>query len=228
MKSKVFYSGLLLATLLGGCSKDTEQTASPDSNVATRSATEESLEIRTPPTSPRPAMSPAKEDLSAYICRNDCFTTGPLEAKSEAEAAWMAKHKYPTQKEIDRLGAMSLSELEHEYKAGNPTAAVVLGKKISLERNFFEGQAILRDQTMSGNTYAFYAMSDSYLDKSQPNLVEGIAFLRIAYLLGDYKAAREIGNLGLTSVEVAAGDARALRLLNLFAAGQQPDPRPEE
>lgn len=56
MKSGIFYSGLLLATLLGGCSKDTEQAASPDSTVATRSATEESLETRTPPHFTAPSL----------------------------------------------------------------------------------------------------------------------------------------------------------------------------
>lgn len=228
MKSKTLYSGLLLIVALTGCSKNAEQVTSEDSKNAAISAAREATETKSAPTAPRAVVSQVKVDLSKYKCTVDCFTTGPLEAKSDAEAMWMVKHKYPTQAEIDSFSVMSLSELEHEYRSGNSTAAVVLGKKISLERDFYEGQAILRDQTMSGNMYAFYAMSDSYLNKKPPNLVDTIAFLRVAYLLGDYKAAREVANLGLSSVEVAAGDARALQLLKGFAGGQEPDPRPQE
>jgi len=104
----------------------------------------------------------------------------------------------------------------------------VLGKRISLEKDFLEGQVMLRDQALSGNFYAFYAMSESYREAKTPNLVDSAAYLRLAYILGDNKAASEIAKMKLTSIEIAAADSRASQLFKGFAGDQVPDPRPQE
>ncbi|MDV3515876.1 MULTISPECIES: hypothetical protein [unclassified Stenotrophomonas] len=138
----------------------------------------------------------------------------------------MVKHRYPSQQELQRLAAMSITQLQQQAVAGNSAAAVVLGKRIALERNFMDGQVILREQTLSGNMFAFYAISETFREGQQRNLVEGAAYLRLAYILGDRKAADEIAKMRLSSAEIAAADTRALQLYRGFAEDQVPDPRP--
>ncbi|GAB3056221.1 hypothetical protein GCM10027214_19830 [Stenotrophomonas tumulicola] len=126
------------------------------------------------------------------------------------------------------MRTQSLDVLKQETSAGNTAAAAVLGKRISLERNFLDGQVILRDQALSGNIYAFYAISESYREAKSPNLIDSAAYLRVAYILGDHKAATELARMGLTSAELAAADSRASQLYKGFAGDQVPDPRPQE
>lgn len=169
-----------------------------------------------------------REAVSSRICIVDCLRPGPLVAASKAEAEWLVRHQYPSEAELNRMQALSLDALQQEASLGNPSAAAVLGKRISLEKDFLEGQVMLRDQALSGNFYAFYAMSESYREAKTPNLVDGAAYLRLAYILGDNKAASEIAKMKLTSIEIAAADSRASQLFKGFAGDQVPDPRPQE
>lgn len=216
---------LTLSLVLAGCS-GTEQASSTVREGQDSASDASNLEGSDSRRSPVGVHSRPVADLSALICTGECADLGPLEASSEAEALWMVKHRYPSKQELQRLAAMSITQLQQEAAAGNSAAAVMLGKRIALERNFVEGQVILREQTLSGNMFAFYAISESFREAQDRNLVEGAAYLRLAYILGDRKAADEIAKMRLSSAEISAADTRALQLYPGFAEDQVPDPRP--
>lgn len=170
----------------------------------------------------------ATQAAASHLCVGDCQRPRVMEAKGQEEAEWLVRHRYPTAAEVERMRVQSLDTLQQEAQAGNSTAAVVLGKRTALEKNFMDGQVVLREQALSGNLYAFYAIAETYRESKTPNLVDSAAYLRLAYILGDHKAANEIGKLGLTSVELVAADSRASQLYKGFAGDQVPDPRPQE
>lgn len=165
--------------------------------------------------------------VAQRICTGDCNEAGPLQAKSQEEAEWLIRHKYPSQAELEQLRSESLDVLQQKASAGDTSAAAILGKRISLEKNFMDGQVMLRNQVLSGNFYALYAISESYRESRMPNAVDGAAYLRLAYIMGDHKAAIEIAKMGLSSAEQAAADSRASLLYKGFAGDQAPDPRPQ-
>lgn len=165
--------------------------------------------------------------VAQRICTGDCNEAGPLQAKSQEEAEWLIRHKYPSQAELEQLRSESLDVLQQKASVGDTTAAAVLGKRIALEKNFMDGQVMLRNQVLSGNVYALYAISESYRESRMPNAVDGAAYLRLAYIMGDHKAAIEIAKMGLSSAELAAADSRASLLYKGFAGDQVPDPRPQ-
>lgn len=82
---------------------------------------------------------------------------------------------------------------------------------------------------MAGNLYAYYGLSDVYVsDTANKNLVDSLAYLRLAYLLGDAKASAVIASRGLSSVENVVADERAASLHKTFSKYQRPSPRPLE
>ncbi|WP_414608047.1 hypothetical protein [Stenotrophomonas sp. FR010] len=211
-----------------------EQTASDQSSMST---TAERAVSRTanPDQAPRAIASrqsnvggPNDSNAVAQrLCTGDCRDAGPLQAKSQEEAEWLIRHKYPSQIELERLRSESIDVLQQKASAGDPTASAVLGKRIAMEKNFMDGQVLLRNQVLSGNFYALYAISESYRESKVPNAVDGAAYLRLAYILGDHKAAIEIAKMRLSSAELAAADSRASLLYKGFAGDQVPDPRPQ-
>ena len=211
-----------------------EQTASDQSSMST---TAERAVSRTanPDQAPRAIASQQSNDggpndsnaVAQRLCTGDCRDAGPLQAKSQEEAEWLIRHKYPSQIELERLRSESMDVLQQKASAGDPTASAVLGKRIAMEKNFMDGQVLLRNQVLSGNFYALYAISESYRESKVPNAVDGAAYLRLAYILGDHKAAIEIAKMRLSSAELAAADSRASLLYKGFAGDQVPDPRPQ-
>ena len=202
-------------------SEATAVEASVDSSSATRPRSGGRIE-------PANAAAASSRSSASRICVSDCRNTGPLEAVSGAEADWLMRHQYPSAAELAGMQALPLDALRQQASLGNPTASAVLGKRISLEKDFLEGQVILRNQALSGNYYAFYAMSESYRESSTPNLVDAAAYLRLAYILGDNKASTQIARMNLSPIELVAADSRASRLYRGFAGDQIPDPRPQE
>ena len=226
----ILFAAIFVATATA-CS---EQTASDQSSMST---TAERAVSRTanPDQAPRAIASQQSNvggpnDSNAVaqrLCTGDCRDAGPLQAKSQEEAEWLILHKYPSQIELERLRSESMDVLQQKASAGDPTASAVLGKRIAMEKNFMDGQVLLRNQVLSGNFYALYAISESYRESKVPNAVDGAAYLRLAYILGDHKAAIEIAKMRLSSAELAAADSRASLLYKGFAGDQVPDPRPQ-
>lgn len=231
MSFRTIFISASLATCLIACSKDKDDSRS-DAAEGMSSAVERSVSKDSPRNSTTATPQLAKNGVARrpadYICRKDCESPGPLEAKSEREAEWLAKHHYPTTQEESYLRSAPLDLIQQESQLGNPSAAVELGRRTALNGQFGEGLTILRNQALSGNLYSYYALSE--ISKTVPvkSVIEPAAYLRLAYLLGDVKAAEVISAMELSSVELAAADARAMHLYNGFAGGQVSDPRPQE
>ncbi|MBA8680205.1 hypothetical protein [Stenotrophomonas tumulicola] len=225
---------LVFAATLAGCSNEPAETDSGQSTGRQQMGASAAGKAQAPSSSsqshltPKHYLSASPTALASRLCVGECQRPGPLEAKTTEEAEWLIRHRYPTAAELEIMRTQSLDVLKQETSAGNTAAAAVLGKRISLERNFLDGQVILRDQALSGNIYAFYAISESYREAKSPNLIDSAAYLRVAYILGDHKAATELARMGLTSAELAAADSRASQLYKGFAGDQVPDPRPQE
>ena len=231
MSFRTVFISVSLAVFLIACSKDKEESrgdAGKGASTAVEGAVLEDSPQNSNAATPRLAQSGAARRPADYICRVDCGNPGPLEAKSEREAEWLAKHRYPTTQEESYLRSAPLDLIQQEYQMGNPAAAVELGRRTALNGQFGEGLALLRNQTLSGNLYSYYSLSE--ISKTVPvkSVIEPAAYLRLAYLLGDVKAAEMISTMELSSVELAAADARAMHLYNGFASGQVSDPRPQE
>jgi hypothetical protein len=217
----------VLAVGVSGCSK--EEVAQDVERHPQPSRTSQRADAPSTSGAPSPAsQSSASQSSSERMCTTDCLYTGPLVAVSDAEADWLVRHQYPSASELARAQSLSLDALQQEASMGNPTATAVLGKRISLEQDFLDGQVILRNQALSGNLYAFYAISESYWEAARPNPIDSAAYLRLAYILGDNKAATEIAKLKLNPREIAMADSRALQLFKGFAGDQVTDPRPQE
>jgi len=223
----------ILAVTATACSEQPTSNQSAESPAAERPASS-SAEAALPPQASTPRRSitgsPSGSNAAAIaerMCTGDCNEAGPLQAKSQEEAEWLIRHKYPSQAELEHLQSESLDVLQQKASAGDTTASTVLGKRIALEKNFMDGQVMLRNQVLSGNFYALYAISESYRESRVPNAVDGAAYLRLAYIMGDQKAAIEIARMRLSSAELAAADSRASLLYKGFAGDQVPDPRPQ-
>lgn len=173
-------------------------------------------------------VPPDEAPLEAYRCAMECDGAEPLQARSEAEAAWLVRHGYPTPAQQQRLRALSREEIKREADAGSPPAAVELGRRVALEDHPLDGRILLREQAAKGNIYAYYALSEISEKAAPPSLVDSAAYLRMAYMQGDHKAALEIVRMRLTSAERVEADKRASHLHAGYAGGQLRDPRPQE
>ncbi|WP_312315985.1 hypothetical protein [Stenotrophomonas sp.] len=177
---------------------------------------------------------PSGMNVERYLCGQTDQTCrrsrDPLAARSKSEAAWMVAHGYPDKQHKQSLDAMTLDQLQVLASSGDRSASVIYAQKTALfPQGFYDGVGMLRDEALSGNLYAYYGLSEVYRGSNQhKNLVDSAAYLRLAYLLGDWRATYAIGTLGLSPIELAAADERAASLLQTFAEGSAPSPRPLE
>lgn len=170
----------------------------------------------------------ASPNIQAYLCGMDCRDAGLLDARSPNEAAWLFNHGYPSTQEKAHLEQLSREDLKREADSGNRAAAVELGRRVALEENVLDGKILLRKQAQAGNLYAYYGLADVSAKADPPSLVDTAAYLRMAYMLGDDRAAQEIARMNLTSAELVAADKRASHLYAGYAGEQLRDPRPQE
>ncbi|WP_166764146.1 hypothetical protein [Xanthomonas arboricola] len=226
-----------LCLALAACGK-TDQAAQTDkaptsAQAAASPATADGNVAALPPAQAANSRPPAvSQQARRYLCPqgpNACPAGGPLIANFDAEAQWLLRHGYPTEHELARLETLTLDQLKAESQAGNQAATVIYGKKTALAGRFYQGIGILRRAAVAGNLYAYYGLSDVYVsDTANKNLVDSLAYLRLAYLLGDAKASAVIASRGLSSVENVVADERAASLHKTFSKYQRPSPRPLE
>jgi len=226
-------------TLLTSCNKDADVTAqanglSDDAAAAsarTSVARDVGADTRRNPLS---AVHATGVEIDAYLCSPadlGCnVTADPFTARSKEEATWLAAHGYPSKAKYQAMMAKSLEQLQAEAAKGDRSAAVVYAQKIALVPNgFYDGVGMLHDQAVSGNLFAYYGLSDVYWNSAEhKDLVGSAAYLRVAYLLGDWKVTNKIGQLDLSPVEFAAADERAAKLRETFSGDIDPSPRPIE
>ncbi|USJ02381.1 hypothetical protein MUG10_09965 [Xanthomonas prunicola] len=229
MKPTAILFAALVATALAGCARaqhhphaDAAATASaPGRNAPAANRTAASGK----PTASvaRPVATGA--DTTHYRCQRGayaCPISSPLVANSQAQAQWLLAHGYPSHAERARLDRMDLAQLKAESQAGNNAATVLYGTRTAVSGRFHPGLAILSKAAAAGNLYAYYGLSEVYAsDTAHKNLVDSAAYLRLAYLLGDGKAASAIAAKGLSSIENVVADERAAALYQTFAKNRQ-------
>ncbi|WOB51326.1 hypothetical protein NYR97_08140 [Xanthomonas hydrangeae] len=233
VKTLLFLAALCIALAACGKTDQPAQTgkASTSALATPTTATGQRNAAAMPPDHAANSKPPSvSQEARRYLCPqgpNACKASGPLVANSDAEAQWLWTHGYPTEDELARLETLNLDQLKAESQAGNKAATVIYGKKTALTGPFYKGIDILRRAALAGNLYAYYGLSDVYAsDSNNKNLVDSLAYLRLAYLVGDGKASRAIAAKGLSGVENAVADERAASLYKTFSNYQRPSPRP--
>ncbi|MEQ1514557.1 MAG: hypothetical protein ABL934_18020 [Lysobacteraceae bacterium] len=238
MKSKVSIAIITLLILgaagLYWANRHTDQSVTHDEQQrATASAVDTPAAAIADSSSPLQASAPSGiVDPKQFCGRKPACADDPNIPNNEQELRWMQQHGYPTKDELDRLARLSETELEEEAKGGGLTAMTELGTRM-VERNDPNGLRWILQARDRGSIYAYYAQSKKEMNRTLGNgLVESGAFLRVAYMLGDYKAATALyrftqkERLGL--VELNAIDRRAASLYQTYARNRQPTPRPLE
>ena len=119
------------------------------------------------------------------------------------------------------MRAMPISELEQLATQGNAAAQAILGSREIALGHADKGKAWLYKASMQGSVYASIQYAEAYAtDPQLRDITESLAFYRLAYLLGDWKASRRLyaqfPEAGVA--ELSYADRRAMRLYtNLLA-----------
>ena len=213
-----------VASLLAACGKQdaTDQTPAASSGQASAQAEGQALE---------PVLAaPKEEGFSEYQCTRpvDC-NSNVLGASTREEATWLRANGYPSQAELKNLRQLSDSQLKAAADAGSVAALAVYGERLAMGDDTAGGLDALRTAADRNSIYAYYGLARVYAErKGLKNLVESGAYLRVAYMLGDSKAATTLqaGFPTLHPVENAAIDRRAASLYQTFAKNKAPRPRP--
>jgi hypothetical protein len=224
MKKCIFgAASVVLIAITSSCSSE-----SPTSTEALADETNEAATNKVPIDSKRSANSGSGME-QGYLCNPArCRNVGPLEAKGVQEARWLIENGYPTEDEAKRLGMLGTAQLKAEADAGNRAAQVFYGKHVALESNFLSGLSILRQAAQSGSLYAYHGISEAYLDEVRSDRINSYAYLRLAYILGDSRAAGELASRDLSGIERAVADERASSLYKSFAEERAPSIRPTD
>jgi hypothetical protein len=171
-------------------------------------------------------------DPKQFCGRKPACADDPTIPNNERELRWMQQHGYPTKEELDRLVRLSEVELGEEAKRGSLTAMTELGSRM-VERNDPNGMKWFLQARNRGSIYSYYAESKTEMNQALGHgLVESGAFLRVAYMLGDYKASTALYQFvereKLNIAELDRIDRRAAELYLTYAKSRQPAPRPME
>ena len=160
---------------------------------------------------------------------NQACLDHPLIASSKEELEWLHAHGYPSLRELRRLRALSKERLQAEASSGSTNAMIVLGTRLANEKREAEGLEQLLRAANAGSLYAHYLIADAYARSTNPpDQVEGLAHLRVAALMGDWKAAAQYDRRSeaLASAERLLVEERASALLTIYAKDGVTDPRP--
>lgn len=237
MKSRTLFIAIILLLLSGGLYWFTRDTSKPSQPAISEPASPAPGEPagavadatpaeRAPPVSRPDIVDPKQFCSDKYDCHD------PLIPNNANELRWMQQYGYPTKDELDRMARLSDVELEMEAKQGKLTAMTELGSRL-VDRNDVNGEKWVYLAQQRGSIYAYYIDAKTEMNRTLGHgLVESGAHLRLAYLLGDYKAATALYQFaskeGLDIVELNAIDRRAASLYITYAKNRQPTPRPFE
>lgn len=210
----------------------TAATAQPDSD-----ATAAPAPAHTPTPAPDPQarirhdayLSAAARAVDRYRCvdtdERSCEFNSTA-ASSEAEALWLAQHGYPSQADLEEYPALSVPQLDARA-AHDPAFAALRARRRIEDGELGVGLTQLMNLTKRGNLYALYEMSRAYRNK---DIYDSAAYLRLAYLFGDRRAATELyaqfSTFDMPMLNVV--DKRAADLRLKMFPGMPVQPRPFE
>lgn len=183
------------------------------------------LGVQQDPSSQAPA-----DMLDNYPCRTQsvCGYTA-LSAESEQEARWLAGRGYPSADQLANLEGASIDELKSKAASGDLVAAAVFGRRLIEMGQTMEGLVALDQAAINGSVYADYVFAEAYLnDTKLRDRTEGAAYLRRAFLQGDWKATAELYQAlpDITPLELLAADRRAVRLYQATVSHREKERKP--
>jgi hypothetical protein len=235
---RIAYQSVVVALACGftaGCGQMSDSRASQIESNASNATHEESREV-TERAPPRTAGGPFEEELGepfrapATLCgsNQECLDS-PLVASTPRELAWLRANGYPSLRELRQLRAASSDALAADVARGSRTAMVILGARLVGQRRLGDGLELMRHAADAGSIYAYYELSSAQMhSRWLGGLIESAAYLRVAYLLGDVKAAGVMHRRFsmLDPMERALVDERAASLYRTYAKSRRPNPRP--
>jgi hypothetical protein len=182
-------------------------------------------------------QAPPPESISQYRrelcdaadteCRMD-----PLSASTVEEARWLSQHGYPTHEQLAEYDGLTTDALRDKAETGNLVYRSLYGRRLLEEGEYVPGLGVLTDTARSGGLYALYVSSASYSNPGsiQPDVISSLADLRLAYLMGDSRAANALAKLaserGYGPVELRLADAQAAHLQQQMFPNMNASPRP--
>src|SRR5690606_42142544 len=127
--------------------------------------------------------------MEAYACRSPHCESEINAGEAEEEVAWLRRHGYPSPARREAFGRMTDAALASDAEKGDLAAQVELGSRMIEPGRLTEGIDMLQQASLAGSVYANYELSNAY---SGVDNIDSAAYLRLAFLLGDAKAAREL------------------------------------
>ena len=184
-------------------------------------------------TAPTQHVSVTAAQLKAYQCAGGpkCDDTSPVQARNQAEAEWLYRNGYPTQAQLDEWAGLSDDQLKRVAASGNVAALAVYAERVAKGGNVMGGLAMSKAATERGSLYAYHVLSDILMMPSpMQNQYDAMAYLRVAHMLGDNKAALELYRKfpDRSMLEYRMADRRASSLYITYGRGRPPSPRPLE
>jgi len=184
-------------------------------------------------TQPQAPLSES-EAFERVICSRDDMgcSRDALAANSPEEARWLNQHGYPTEEQIRASDALSTSALRDLAAGGSLAYGALLGRRLLEEEAYVPGMGKLIETARAGGIYSLHVISDTHANMSgpQPDMVGSLAYLRLAYLMGDRKAgdllALRAEQFGAGPVELRMADEQAAHLRNQMFQNIFVPPRP--
>jgi hypothetical protein len=201
-RNALIISGLLILAVafsIGRISKEQGAT-SQASRPQTNEVQEHSSPTALPLTDQRPAenfaqtRSNVKAQLFAeYRCQKSSCNMSPFLAENENEALWLRQRGYPSEQQREEVKRLPIVELKSRSEKGDLIAASLYGERLMEEGDWTKPYPLLLEAANKGSLYALYALSYRSLNHPKhPDYISARAYLRLAYLAGDYKATIQL------------------------------------
>lgn len=167
-----------------------------------------------------------KCDVSEAECEMD-----PLVAKTSEEAQWLLQHGYPTHEQLQGYEALTTDALREKAITGDLLYRAFYGRRLIEEGDYMPGVANLIAAAREGGIYALYEMSAAHgKDDEHFSRVDNLAYLRLAYLMGDARAAVRLAQVasdrGYGIAELMYPDQHAAHLRKQMLGETNVPPRP--
>jgi hypothetical protein len=196
---------LALVFLLSGCSNQnavdvgsvvpSSSSSSPSPESAPAGADSIKPGLPTPARAPISSRRIAKQQeddaelLASYQCEDARCRFEAFRASSAEEAKWLESRGFPNADRLGDLEKMPEGALAEEATNGDLAAMAVLGKRQVEGGNRPRGLVNLNDAAVRGSVFADYLLSETL---RRENMFDSAAYLRLAYLQGDRKAAAKL------------------------------------
>ena len=143
---------------------------------------------------PLQAAPELKTQLYAeYRCQKTSCNMSPFLAENENEAVWLRQRGYPSEQQREEAKRLPTIELKSRTDKGDLIAASLYGERLMEEGDYEKAYRVLLQPAIKGSLYALYGLSYNALNHPKHlDYTTARAYLRLAYLAGDYKATIQL------------------------------------